>query len=113
MNAKKPPATDADDIHAKWQRIIAASGGEVSREANLKDRLATEKREQKKIDGRALRKTGRTHQVNVRLKQQTKDAIQRIATANDWLIGEVIEHAVTMLESHLAVTPPDDASDKS
>lgn len=113
MSIKKPPIVDPDDIQAKWQRIINASGGEVRQAPALKDRLAAEKRDEKKVDGRTLRRTGRTQQVNIRLKQQTKDSIQRIATAQDWLIGEVIEHAVTLLEAHLAAQPRGDGTDET
>lgn len=101
MSGKKRDE-DEQDIQMKWQRLVATSGGDVPRGSSATERLASERREQKKVDGRTLRKTGRTHQVNVRLKQETKDAIQRVAAAKNWLIGEVIEHAVALLESQLS-----------
>ena len=35
------------------------------------------------------------------MKQSTKDAIERIASSRNWLIGEVIEHAVAALEAQI------------
>lgn len=89
-------------IGEKWQRLI--DGGQNARERALAvtDRLQVEQRELRKIDGRSLRKAGRTEQVNIRLKQETKLAIQRLATANGWLIGEVIERSIATLEASLS-----------
>lgn len=98
------------DLRAKWKHLVAVSGLDGTRAGSLDERIKTERRDEKKIDGRSLRRTGRVHQVNVRLKEETKEAIQRIAKSQDWLIGEVIERAVALLDAQLNLakkdTPP-------
>lgn len=97
----KPTRPGAMDVEAGWRRLQQL-GGSDRRGPDVKDRLAAEKRAAKKIDRRTLRRTGRTEQFNVRLKQETKDAILRLAEANNWLNGEVVERAIALLEQHLA-----------
>ena len=81
--------------------MIEAAHVGASRSIDIGARLKAEHQLGQKIDGRSLRRTGRTHQVNVRLTESTKHAIQRIASARDLLIGEVIEQAVAALEAQL------------
>lgn len=90
------------DTHQRWARLVAETRGTPTRALTADDYVAGGKRSQTKVDGRSLRKTGRTEQFNVRLKADTKRAIQQLADENDWLIGEVIEHAVAALTAKLS-----------
>ena len=50
-----------------------------------------------KVDGRTLRKTGRTELFSARLRKETKDAVHAYAREHDLLVAEVIEHAFAAL----------------
>lgn len=91
--------------NAAWARLVAETSGTPTRTKTLAEFLREEKRRPEKIDGRSLRKTGRTEQFNVRLKAGTKQDIQALADAQDWLIGEVIEHAIAALKEKLGQKP--------
>jgi hypothetical protein len=93
----KKRADGKTDTHAAWARLVTETTGAPPRTLSVADHLSNGKRGDKKVDGRSLRKTGRTQQFNVRLKSDTKQEIQRLADANNWLIGEVIEHAIAAL----------------
>ncbi len=43
------------------------------------------------------RRTGRTAQLNLKLKPETIEAFTRIADANGWGLGEAFERATTLL----------------
>ena len=49
------------------------------------------------LDGRSLRATGRTLQLNIKATPKTKADILRIAKEQGWLVSEVIERAVAIL----------------
>lgn len=49
------------------------------------------------LDGRSLRATGRTLQLNIKATVKTKVDILRIAREQGWLVSEVVEHAVAAL----------------
>ncbi len=49
------------------------------------------------LDGRSLRATGRTLQLNIKATPKTKADILRIAKEQGWLVSEVIERAVAAL----------------
>lgn len=44
------------------------------------------------------RRTGRTAQLNLKLKPETIEAFTRIADANGWGLGEAFERATALLE---------------
>ena len=69
--------------------------------ASVADRLQLERQELAKLDGRSLRATGRTEQLNLRLTAETKDKIQAIATEKSMKLAEVIERAIAALEREL------------
>ncbi len=50
------------------------------------------------LDGRSLRATGRTLQLNIKVSSATKATILRLAKERDLLVAEVIEQAVEALE---------------
>lgn len=89
------------DTAEAWARVIETAAAPPSRTLGVGDHLLREKQHPKRVDGRSLRKTGRTEQFNVRVKAETKQEIQRLSDANDWLIGEVIEQAVSALSEKL------------
>lgn len=101
MSAKRPQPMSAAAIDAAWRNLTVAAADRSARSDTIKERLATERREEKKIDRRTLRKTGRTQQVNIRLRQATRDDIQRLSETHGWLIGEVIEHAIEALKAQM------------
>jgi len=49
------------------------------------------------LDGRSLRATGRTLQLNIKATAKTKADILRLAKQQGWLVSEVVEHAVAAL----------------
>lgn len=50
------------------------------------------------LDGRSLRATGRVHQLNVKVTEETKLSIFRLAKERGLLVAEVIEEAVAALK---------------
>ena len=50
-----------------------------------------------KVDGRTLRKTGRTELFSARVRPETKAALQAYASDKGLLLGEVLEHALAAL----------------
>lgn len=46
------------------------------------------------------RRTGRTAQLNLKLKPETIEAFTRVADANGWGLGEAFERAVDLLEQN-------------
>lgn len=48
------------------------------------------------------RRTGRSAQLNLKVKPETIEAFYAIADANGWVLGEAFERAVTLLEKTLA-----------
>lgn len=52
----------------------------------------------RRLDGRSLRATGRTTQLNVKITEDTKAAVLRLAQERGLLVSEVIEQAVALLE---------------
>jgi hypothetical protein len=97
----KRRSSNAEATEAAWARLVAKTGATPPRTPTVAGHLAGDSPD-KKIDGRSLRKTGRTEQFNVRVKAETRRTIQSLADANDWLIAEVIERAVAALEEKLA-----------
>jgi hypothetical protein len=83
--------------------MLAMLGSKLrkTRGASVADRLALERQELAKIDGRSSRATGRTEQLNLRLKSDIKDRIKRIAKDKDLLLAEVIERAIEALEREM------------
>lgn len=58
---------------------------------------AAEPEQEPVLDGRSLRATGRTLQLNIKATAKTKADILRIAKQQGWLVSEVVEHAVAAL----------------
>jgi len=48
---------------------------------------------------RARRKTGRVHQLNVKLTRETIEYVYDLADTRGWIVAEVIEHALEVLKA--------------
>lgn len=46
------------------------------------------------VDGRTLRRTGRTHQFATRIKQETHDDMKRLAVRDGITLAELLERAI-------------------
>ena len=55
-----------------------------------------------KVDGRTLRRTGRTHQFATRIKEETHANMKRIAARDGISLAELIEKAVAAYERESA-----------
>ncbi|TBF85706.1 stability/partitioning determinant [Rhizobium leguminosarum] len=51
------------------------------------------------------RLTGRSVQLNIKVRQETVDAFYAIVDANGWVMGEAFEKAVELLEASLKSKP--------
>lgn len=51
------------------------------------------------LDGRSLRATGRTVQLNVKVTENTKEAVLRLSKAKGLLVAEVIEQAIALFDA--------------
>jgi hypothetical protein len=54
------------------------------------------------IDGRSLRATGRTEQLNVHVRPAFKQRIKVLAAEQDLLMAEVLERALAAYEAQIA-----------
>ncbi len=52
------------------------------------------------VDGRSLRATGRTEQLNVHVRPAFKQRIKVLAAEQDLLMAEVLERALAAYEAH-------------
>jgi hypothetical protein len=52
-----------------------------------------------KVDGRSLRKTGRTHPFSTHIKRETHNEMKRIVARDGITIGELIEKAIEAYEA--------------
>ena len=101
MAMKKQTSISDHATDAAWRNLVELAGDLAATRGSLKSRIATERRTDKKLDGRSLRRTGRTVQQNVRLRLETTAEIKNIAEAQGWLVGEVIEQAIEALKVQL------------
>ena len=76
-------------------RIAAEAAGFRSRE-NRESKAEPTRVQQRR------RRTGRTAQLNLKLKPETIEAFTRIADAKGWGLGEAFERATALLERELA-----------
>jgi hypothetical protein len=69
-------------------RQVSEQNNFPSREAAPKPKPKTQRR----------RRTGRNVQINIKAKQETVDRLIAIADQRGWVLGEVLEKALTALE---------------
>lgn len=93
MSDKAKGASEGASIEALRNKFRQAKG------MSLADRFEAEARGGGKIDGRSLRRTGRTEQLAVRVTAKTKEAYQAYAARHDILLAEVLERALAALEA--------------
>ena len=91
----------SNDIKTAWGRLIDIARSGEARTKSADQHIKIEREEARKVDGRTLQKTGRTEQLNVRVRAETKAEIQALANAHGWLIAEVIEKAVSSLKARM------------
>lgn len=88
--APKPDKTANDRPEPEQTRQAADAAGFKSREPA---KASPEPPKQQR-----RRRTGRNVQFNIKARQETIDAFCAVADAQDWGIGETLEHAVELLE---------------
>jgi hypothetical protein len=86
-----PPKARPDRAAAPREQVqqAASAAGFQSREAVSKPAPKQTRR----------RRTGRNAQLNIKTTPEAIDAFYRLADANDWGLGETLEHAIALLES--------------
>jgi len=72
-------------------------GRRKTRGASVADRIAEENKQLSKIDGRSLRRTGRTEVLAARVKLEIKTSVYAYAERHELKLGEVVEMAVELL----------------
>jgi hypothetical protein len=84
-------AKDPDEIVAAWGRMMAAAGGRKTKGATVASRAEGEKPPVLPTDGRRLRATGRTLQLNVKVKPAFREELLTLASKNGVGIAEMLE----------------------
>lgn len=82
----------ADSLEGEDMAIMARFKPRAARTAA--GRLANETRMMHEADGRALRATGRTAQMNLKVRPEFRERISALARRNNILMVEFIERAV-------------------
>lgn len=75
---------------------LEPTGRDTAAERQKKEAGATAK-----VDGRTLRRTGRSRQVMMRTTPAYEQEIKAIADAHNWTIGQTLERAVDELKRKL------------
>lgn len=89
----KPKPRD-DKPAPEMTRQAAEATGFRSREPTKMEQAPVTPRQQRR------RRTGRTAQLNLKLKPETIEAFTRVADTNGWGLGEAFERAVVLLEQN-------------
>lgn len=84
-----------DDIAVAWGRVMAAAGGRKTKGATVKSRAEAEKPPVLPTDGRRLRATGRTLQLNIKVKPTFRDELTALAEKRDIGLAEMLERVLT------------------
>lgn len=84
------PNIPVDDIAAQ-KRALAMK---LNRTHSAQGRQKTKRRLNAAVDGRSLRATGRTDQLNFRCSTELKERVKRAAYAHDMAIAELMENAL-------------------
>jgi hypothetical protein len=69
--------------------------------ARVADRMAAEKRAMKPNDGRRLRTSGRTEQLNLRVRRAFKDDLYALSKKTGLTLGALVERGVEKLKGEL------------
>lgn len=84
---------------AAVSRQAADVSGFRSREPIAPEPVETPKRQPRR------RRTGRNVQFNIKARPDTIEAFCTVADLNDWGLGETLEHAVALLQTHCVGRP--------
>jgi hypothetical protein len=107
---QEPPIVDVGRFQPKPSTLapkapdkdVVRAISEANRFPSRQPISATTATEQKRP--RRIHRTGRNIQFNIKVSQESLDRFYRIADAEDWVLGEAFEHAVTALEQHFKHT---------
>lgn len=84
-------ADNPDDIAAAWSRVLAAAGTRKTKGATVRSRAEAEKPPVLPTDGRRLRATGRTKQMNMKVKPSYYDELAELASKRGVGLAEMSE----------------------
>lgn len=97
-----PISDDGDDLLAAFEQTFA-NDSTLKTAASPKNRKAAEKRHARNpLDGRSKRATGRTAQLNLKIRPESKDRMVAAAKTNDVLIAELAERGFDLVLEELA-----------
>lgn len=74
---------------------------ERSERDTAEDREIKERAGMGKVDGRTLRKTGRSEQMMLRTTPAVRKDVERLAAANGWSFSETMERAIEALKREM------------
>jgi len=67
-----------------------------SKGATVRERMELEDQDISKVD---KRKSGRVHQMNLRVSDATREDFKRLCDETGWIPAEVLEHAIDALKA--------------
>jgi hypothetical protein len=82
---------NSHDISAAWSKLVIAAGGRKTRGMSVADRRASEATPVPPTDGRRLRFTGRTSQLNIKVKPDFRVMLYQLAQARDIGMAQMLE----------------------
>jgi hypothetical protein len=88
-------ADSTEDIAAAWGRVMVAAGGRKTKGATVKSRAEAEKPPVLPTDGRRERATGRTLQLNMKVKPAFRDDLVALADKHQIGLAEMLERVLT------------------
>ena len=91
MSGTSHGSDDPEGLRKSWERMQAAAGVRRPRGASLADRRSSEKPPLRPDDGRRLRATGRTHQLNLKVTAEFKQELHDLAQARGVNMNELLE----------------------
>lgn len=90
---------DPDGLRRSWERLEAAAGVRRPRGGSLAERRVSEKPPLRSDDGRSLRATGRTFQLNLKVTAEFKEELRGMAEARGINMNELLERIVAEWKS--------------
>ena len=97
----KPPAAASDALREASERqgFHARPEAPIKAAARSKPVKAKPTPVEPILRRRTRKKTGRVHQLNVKLTRETIEYVYDLADTRGWIVAEVIEHALELLKS--------------
>jgi hypothetical protein len=89
-------ASEKQGFHARPETPVKPTGLATARAKPVKAKPATV---EPAIRRRTRRKTGRVHQLNVKLTRETIEYVYDLADTRGWIVAEVIEQALALLKA--------------